>query len=229
MSGIDPDAAAAGVPPDHRPVRTTAGAPIPTTVRAARPADAAAIAAIYNEGIEDRIATFETEPRTAARMEAWLEEKEGRYPVVVAERGGRVVAWAAASGYRPRACYDGVAEFSVYTARSARGTGAGRAALQALIDACEAAGFWKLVSRVFPENAASRALCRGLGFREVGTYRRHGRLDGAWRDTVIVERLLGAALEGEEGTAGASTGPPTGETAAPRTRASAAPRTGDHV
>lgn len=167
--------------------------PPPTSVRAARREDAAAIAAIYNQGIEDRQATFETEPRSAERIAMWLDEKAGRYPVVVAERGGRVIAWAAAASYRPRSCYDGVAEFSVYTAREARGTGAGRAALQGLIDACETAGFWKLVSRVFPENAASRALCRRLGFREVGRYQRHGRLDGAWRDTVIVERLLGEA------------------------------------
>ena len=178
--------------PGHR---ASGGAPPSTTVRAARPGDAAAIAAIYNEGIADRIATFETEPRTTAQMAAWLEAKAGRYPVVVAERDGRVVAWAAASSYRPRACYDGVAEFSVYAARAARGTGAGRAALEALIEACEAAGFWKLVSRIFTENSVSRALCRRLGFREVGTYRRHARLDGIWRDTVIVERLLGEARE----------------------------------
>jgi phosphinothricin acetyltransferase len=86
-----------------------------------------------------------------------------------------------------------VAEFSVYADRAARGTRAAQAALQGLIDACEAAGFWKLVSRIFPENKPSRGLCRKLGFREVGTYERHGKLDGVWRDTVIVERLLGEA------------------------------------
>ena len=169
-----------------------------TLVRPARDADAAAIAAIYTQGIEDRIATFETRPRTAEEMTAWLAAKAGRHPVVVAERGGRVVAWAAADTYRPRECYDGVAEFSVYAARDARGTGAGRAALGGLIAACEAGGFWKLVSRIFPENVASRQLCARLGFREVGTYRRHGRLDGAWRDTVIVELLLGEAREDVE-------------------------------
>lgn len=167
-----------------------------TTIRPARPDDAAAIASIYNQGIEERIATFETEPRSAEEMRAWLAEKEGRYPVVVAERAGRVVAWAGVGSYRPRACYDGVAEFSVYADREARGTGAARAALQGLIDACEQAGFTKLVSRIFPENVRSRGLCREVGFREVGTYVRHGKLDGEWRDTVIVERLLGEAREG---------------------------------
>ncbi len=158
--------------------------------RPATAADAEAIACIYNEGIEDRVATFETRPRSAADVAAWL---DGVHPVVVVEHGGDVVAFAATSNYRPRDCYAGIAEFSVYVARAARGRGLGRVAMEALIDAAEAAGFWKLVSRVIAENAASRALLRALGFREVGTYERHGKLDGQWRDTVIVEKLLGEA------------------------------------
>jgi phosphinothricin acetyltransferase len=112
---------------------------------------------------------------------------------VVVEREGRVVAWASASEYRMRSCYSGVAEFSVYVARDARGTGAGRLAMDALVEQCEARGMWKLLSRVFPENAASRKLLAKVGFREVGTYQRHAKLDGEWRDTVIVERLIGEA------------------------------------
>jgi phosphinothricin acetyltransferase len=127
-------------------------------------------------------------------MEAYLAERAGRYPVVVAERDGQVVAWASAGSYRSRECYSGVAEFSVYADRTARGTGAAQGALEGLVDACERAGFWKLVSRIFPENVRSRGLCRKVGFREVGTYYRHARLDGVWRDTVIVERLLGEAV-----------------------------------
>lgn len=157
----------------------------------ARPAtldDAARIAEIYNQGIADRMATFETEPRSAEDVRSWF---DGRHPiVVVAAADGAVVAFAAASTYRSRACYAGIAEFSVYVAREARGRGAGRLAMQALLDAAAAAGFWKLVSRVFVENAPSRGLLRSLGFREVGIYERHGRLDGVWRDVVIVERLL---------------------------------------
>jgi phosphinothricin acetyltransferase len=158
--------------------------------RPATAADAEAIARIYNEGIEDRVATFETRPRSAADVAAWL---DGIHPVVVVEHGGDVVAFAATSNYRPRDCYAGIAEFSVYVARAARGRGVGRVVMEALIDAAEAAGFWKLVSRVIAENDASRALLRALGFREVGTYERHGKLDGEWRDTVIVEKLLGEA------------------------------------
>jgi L-amino acid N-acyltransferase YncA len=157
-------------------------------VRDAAIADASAIARIYNEGIDDRVATFETRHRTAEDVVGWL---DGRHPVVVVEDDvGSVIAFAATSDYRPRDCYAGIAEFSVYAARAARGRGAGRTAIEALFTAARTAGFWKLVSRVFVENTASRALLRGVGFREVGIYERHGQLDGAWRDVVIVEKLL---------------------------------------
>lgn len=164
--------------------------------RLATPADAAAIAAIYNEGIADRIATFETEPRTPEQLSTQLIDKGDRYPTVVVERGGRVLAWAGAGAYRSRPAYAGVAEHSVYVARAARGTGAGRAALEALCQAYAERGFWKIVSRIFPENTASLALHERCGFRVVGVYHRHGKLEGEWRDCVIVERLLDLAASG---------------------------------
>src|SRR3984957_20356239 len=160
--------------------------------RAASPADADAIARIYNQGIADRVGTFETEPRSAQQIEAWF---DGPHPIVVVEEGREVVAFASTSAYRSRPCYAGVAEFSVYAARPRRRSGAGRVAMTALLEAAEGAGFWKLLSRIFPENTASRALMVKLGFCEVGTYRRHGKLDGKWRDCVIVECLLGEAAE----------------------------------
>ncbi|HEV8472601.1 MAG TPA: arsinothricin resistance N-acetyltransferase ArsN1 family A [Methylomirabilota bacterium] len=165
----------------------------PTAVRLAAASDAAAIARIYNEGIDDRLATFETEHRTADQIRAQLKEKGEKYPTVVVERDGAVVAWAGAGAYRGRPCYAGIAEHSVYVARAARGTGAGRAALTALCDTYAAGGFGKLVSRIIAENAASIALHERCGFRVVGVYRRHAKLDGRWRDCVIVERLLGEA------------------------------------
>ena len=159
--------------------------------RLAGPADADAIARIYNQGIAERIATFETEPRTTAQIAAQLADKGDRFPTVVVERDGQVVAWASAGAYRSRPAYAGVAEHSVYVDRAARGSGAGRVALEALFRAYAERGFWKLVSRIFPENTASLALHERAGFRVVGVYQRHGKLEGQWRDCVIVEKLLG--------------------------------------
>ncbi len=150
-----------------------------------------AIVAIYNQGIEERIATFETRPRVDSDITPSLAT---RFPIVVVEDAhGTVVAFASTSLYRSRDCYAGIAEFSVYVERAHRRLGIGSIALQSLMDTAERDGFWKLVSRIFIENTASRELCRALGFREVGIYRRHGKLDGVWRDVVIVERLLGEA------------------------------------
>jgi phosphinothricin acetyltransferase len=164
------------------------------STRLATVADAAAIAAIYNEGIADRIATFETEPRTVAQIAAQLTEKGDRFPTVVAEQNGQVVAWAGAGAYRSRPAYAGVAEHSVYVARSARGKGAGRVVLEAFCRTYAERGFWKIVSRIFPENTASLALHERCGFRVVGVYERHGKLEGEWRDCVIVERVLDEAV-----------------------------------
>ena len=161
------------------------------TTRSATPADAPAIARIYNEGIDDRVATFETRPRSAEDVQAWF---DGIHPVIVVEDGGEPIAFGATFTYRPRDCYAGIAEASLYVARSHRRQGAGRIAMGALIDAAEKAGFWKLLSRVFPENHASLNLMRSMGFREAGVYEKHGKLDGEWRDVVIVERLIPSNL-----------------------------------
>lgn len=157
-------------------------------IRPARADDAPRIAEIYSAGIAARTATFETEPRQAAQVLAWL---ESGFPLFVSGDGPVVMAFALATPYRSRVCYEGVREFSIYVAPEAQGQGHGRAALSMLIDDATKRGWWKLLSRVFPENAGSRALCKSLGFREVGTYERHARLDGRWRDVIIVERLLG--------------------------------------
>ena len=178
------------------PAPAGATARMPVTTRVATVADAAAIARIYNQGIEERIATFETEPRTTAQLEVQLADRGDRYPTIVVVRDGEVIAFAGAGPYRTREAYAGVAEHSVYVARDARGIGAGRAALDALARECEARGFWKLVSRIFPENIGSLALHERAGFRTVGVYRRHGQIEGRWRDCVIVEKLLGPAAPG---------------------------------
>lgn len=159
------------------------------TIRPAAPADAAAITTIYNQGIADRGATFETAPRTEADVEARI--ADAAYPLLIAEDDeGKVIAWAGLSGYRSRPCYAGIAEFSIYVDRGARGRGVGRPLLQALLAAARDRGFWKVLSRVFTFNIASLALCRACGFREVGVYEKHSQLDGRWLDVVIVEVLI---------------------------------------
>jgi len=155
--------------------------------RRATPDDAYAIARIYNQGIEDRVATFETRPRSDEDIAKWF---DGAHPVIVAEGHGNVIAFAATSLYRPRECYAGIAECSVYVERGARGKGVGRIVLTALEEAARAAGFHKLVSRVFPENSASLRMLDSCSWTRVGIYRRHGQLDGVWRDVIIVEKVL---------------------------------------
>jgi L-amino acid N-acyltransferase YncA len=163
-------------------------------IRAATEAEAAAIAEIYNQGIEDRVATYETEPRTAEDRCTWLRSIAGRYPTIVAEVEAQVVGWAGAGPYSTRECYRGIGEFSVYVRRDWRGRHIGDLLLPALIAEAEQLGLWKLLSRIFLFNEASRALCRKHGFREVGIYEKHGKLDGQWLDVVIVERLIPANL-----------------------------------
>ena len=160
-------------------------------VRAARDADAAAVARIYNEGIEERSSTFETTPRKVDDVLEWLSAGD-RLPVLVAEQADGVVGWARILRYSDRAAYAGVGEVSVYVARSARGRGIGRRLLEELEGRARELGYWKLTGKLFPENAASVALVRRCGWREVGLHLRHGRLEGTWRDVLVVERLIDA-------------------------------------
>jgi L-amino acid N-acyltransferase YncA len=161
------------------------------TIRPARPGDAPAVARLYNVGIAERQATFETRPREAAEVEAWL---EGALPFLVAQDGdGRTVGFARVSPYSDRCVYSGVGEHGVYVDPTARGGGVGRRLLEALAAAAQEQGLYKLTSRIFTTNAASLAVHRAAGFYEVGVQPRHGLLDGEWKDCVLVERLLGPA------------------------------------
>jgi L-amino acid N-acyltransferase YncA len=162
-------------------------------IRPALPEDAQRIAAIYNQGIEERMATFETRLRSVEEIRAAIASD---YPMLVAIGvDDAVLGWASLSAYRSRACYAGIAEFSIYLDRPARGRGIGKQLLVALLEAAATRGYWKLVSRVFLFNIASRALCRTCGFRELGIYEKHAKLDGAWLDVVIVEKLLPVNLK----------------------------------
>lgn len=166
------------------------------TIRSAHPADAPAISRIYNEGIRGRGATFETTERSASDVLMWFHVADAppgtpTHPFLVAEDAdGVVIGWVRASMYRARAAYLTIAEYSVYVANDAQGRRVGDALMTAFIAACAQSGITKLVSRIFPENIASIALCVRHGFQQVGLYRSHGKLDGVWRDVVVVERLF---------------------------------------
>jgi L-amino acid N-acyltransferase YncA len=162
----------------------------PISIRAARLGDAESICAIYNEGIEDGVATLETRLRSAEEQCAWLESKDERHPVLVAEGEGGVLAWGSLNVFNPRPAYDHVADFSIYVARRARGMGIGRELLQSLIEAAREIGFHKMVLAAFDWNRSGIALYKGAGFRQVGVYREQGLLNGRWVDTVIMEKLL---------------------------------------
>ena len=160
-------------------------------VRLAEASDAPAIAAIFSQGIAERVATFETREQSAERVASLLPSR--RVPLV-AELGGEVVAFAWVTPYDDaHDYYAGVGEATMYVERSARRGGVGRLLIEALADAAAREGFHKLVDKVFTSNQPSIALLRSCGWSEVGVHRRHGRIDGNWKDVLVVERLLGDA------------------------------------
>jgi phosphinothricin acetyltransferase len=162
------------------------------TIRRADPGDAERIATIYNEGIAERQATFETRPRGTAEVAGWTVRP---LPVIVAEAEGRIVGFAKILPYSERDVYAGIGEHGVYVAGDARRLGVGKALLEALAGVAQEAGLHKLTSRIFTTNAASIALHEAAGFTIVGVQRHHGQLEGIWRDCVLVERLLGDAAD----------------------------------
>jgi L-amino acid N-acyltransferase YncA len=160
-------------------------------VRPARPGDAEPIAGIYVQGVEERVATFQTEVPRPAEIAARIERRE---PWLIAEDQGRVVGWASIGPYDDaHGYYAGIGEATLYVERSARRSGAGQALLSALGREAEGRGYHKLVGKIFTSNRPSIALVRSCGWREVGVHRRHGRLDGEWKDVLVVELLLGDA------------------------------------
>ena len=159
-------------------------------LRPATAADAEAICRIYNQGIEDRIATLETEPRTPEERRQWMGARAARHPVVVAATGGEVVGWGSLNSFNARPAYDHVVDLSVYVERAWRGRGVGRALLTHLLPLARRLGYHKMVLATFPYNEAGVALYRKMGFSPVGVYHEQGRLDGRWVDVLIMEQLL---------------------------------------
>ncbi len=161
-------------------------------IRGAEPADAGKICAIYNAAITERGSTFETEPRCAEDFNERIATE--RFPLLAAEADDTVIGWAGLAPYSARPCYAGIGECSVYVAPEARGRGVGTALAEALAAEAERNDFHKLLGKLFTDNVASIRLVERCGFSSVGTHRRHGRLDGEWRDVLVVERLLGEAI-----------------------------------
>jgi L-amino acid N-acyltransferase YncA len=177
-------------------------------IRPASEADAAVICEIYNQGIEDRLATLETELRTPDERRQWLAARSPRHPVIVCELAMAAtsstrpptplpdhappapIAWASLNVFNARDAYRFVADISVYVERQWRGQGAGRVLLTRLIELGHEHGYHKLVLSAFPFNTGGMALYDKLGFRTVGVYKEQGQLDGSWVDTIIMERLL---------------------------------------
>jgi len=163
-------------------------------VREAGPGDAGAVVAIHNEAILAGGATLRTEPRPPDIVAGII---SNGLPFLVAAQDGEVVGWASTGAYEEgNPFYDGVGECAVYVASAAQRQGIGETLLDALAEATEAAGIFKLVAKVFTTNQASLRLFKRCGYTEVGTHFRHGRLRGEWKDVVVLEKLLGEATEG---------------------------------
>ncbi len=159
----------------------------PLTVRPARVEDAKEIARIYNQGVQDRTATFENAYVTPEERYLWLVARPDRYPVLVAEVKHTLMGWSSLTPYSPRHCYDGIAELSIYIDRSLRGHGVGQELMKAMQNLAREKGYHKLLGRVMADNEPARKLCQLMGWREVGIHDKHGKLGGDWHDLVLVE------------------------------------------
>ncbi|WDZ82980.1 GNAT family N-acetyltransferase [Micromonospora cathayae] len=157
----------------------------PTRIRPMRAADADPVLAVYQAGLDGGQASFETE---APRWAAFDAARHPDHRYVAVDPADQVLGWVAVSPVSSRPVYAGVVEHSVYVAPRAAGRGVGRALLTTLIESTEAAGIWTIQSGVFPENAASLAVHRAVGFRVVGVRERVGQHRGRWRDVVLIER-----------------------------------------
>ncbi|AYB44442.1 arsinothricin resistance N-acetyltransferase ArsN1 family A [Paenibacillus lautus] len=161
-----------------------------TLIRAAYTGDVERILHIYNQGIEDRIATLEVDQKDVAYMNNWFQQHQDRYPVIVAEYDNEVIGWASLNPYSQRCAYDGVADLSIYIDRAFRGKGVGSMLLRRLEGVAKKNDFYKIVLFTFPFNQNGQHLYRKLGYRDVGVFEKQGILDGKYVDVKIMEKLL---------------------------------------
>jgi L-amino acid N-acyltransferase YncA len=159
-------------------------------IRKATVQDLDQILLIYNQGIEDRIATLEVEPKDRTYMEDWFQNRQGRYTVLVAEEESGVVGWASINPYNSRCAYRGVGDISIYIHREHRGKGVGQKLLKELETVAKENDFHKLVLFTFPFNTLGQGLYRKMEYREVGVFREQGMLDGKYVDVMAMEKIL---------------------------------------
>jgi L-amino acid N-acyltransferase YncA len=159
-------------------------------IRLATEKDIDSIQMIYNQGIEDRIATLETETKDYSFMKDWFDKHNGRYQVIVAEEGNKILGWASLNPYNNRAAYLGVADLSLYISRESRGKGIGGKLLEAIQIIAKENDFHKIVLFTFPFNQLGQGLYRNKGYREVGVFKNQGILDGQYVDVMAMEKLL---------------------------------------
>lgn len=159
-------------------------------IKRAMEQDLPQILLIYNQGIEDRIATLEMDAKDLNDMQEWFGKHQGRYAVIVAEENGIVVGWASINPYSTRCAYDGVGDLSIYIERGARGKGTGKQLLDELESIGLEHGFHKFVLFTFPFNGLGQGLYRKAGYREVGIFKNQGIVDGKFVDVMAMEKLL---------------------------------------
>jgi L-amino acid N-acyltransferase YncA len=159
-------------------------------IRKATVEDLSQILHIYNQGIEDRIATLEMDKKDKEYILAWFGDRKERYVVLIALEGEIVVGWASINPYSTRCAYDGVGDLSIYIHRDYRGKGIGKNLLNEIENTAKENDFYKLVLFTFPFNLLGQRLYRGAGFREVGIFRNQGMLDGKYVDVMAMEKLM---------------------------------------
>lgn len=169
-------------------------------IRPALPADAEAIARIYNHYVRTSTATFDTEEKSVEERVEWLAGHTGPYPALVAEKDGVVVAWGTLSRWGTRRAYERTVEISVYVAPEATAAGVGPRMSEALLAEARRHGHHAVLSQIVHENEPSLKMSSRLGFERVGMLREVGRKFDRWLDVVLMELVLDEASAGEETT-----------------------------
>ncbi|HFK1726797.1 TPA: arsinothricin resistance N-acetyltransferase ArsN1 family A [Bacillus cereus] len=159
-------------------------------IRNAKAQDIERIKLIYNQGIQDRIATLEENEKNTADMEEWFSNRSDRYAVLVAEIEGQIVGWVSLNPYSHRCAYNGVADLSIYIDREQRGKGIGKRLLQKIEEVAVQNAFYKIVLFTFPFNTLGQGLYRSMGYREVGIFEKQGKLDGEFVDVMAMEKNI---------------------------------------